>query len=81
MNKTKLFEIRELSENDFLNWKTLWKQYLEFYQTSVEDLVYEITFKRLISSNYLFQNALVANQGNNLMGLVHFIYHPHNWKV
>ena len=81
MKKTKLFEIRELSENDFLNWKTLWKQYLEFYQTSVEDLVYEITFKRLISSNYLFQNALVANQGNNLMGLVHFIYHPHNWKV
>ena len=81
MNKTKLFEIRELSENDFLNWKTLWKQYLEFYQTSVEDLVYEITFKRLISSNHLFQNALVANQGNNLMGLVHFIYHPHNWKV
>ena len=81
MKKTKLFEIRELSECDFLNWKTLWKQYLEFYQTSVEDLVYETTFKRLISNDHLSQNALVANQGNNLMGLVHFIYHPHNWKV
>ena len=81
MKKTKLFEIRELSENDFLNWKTLWKQYLEFYQTSVEDLVYETTFKRLISNHHLSQNALVAMQGNDLIGLVHYIYHPHNWKV
>ena len=79
--KTKLFEIRKLSDNDFINWKMLWKQYLEFYQRSVEDIVYETTFKRLISSDYLSQNALVANEGKNLMGLVHFIYHPHNWKV
>ena len=81
MNKSKSFEIRDLSDNDFINWKTLWKQYLAFYQTSVEDLVYETTFKRLISSNHLSQNALVANQDNNLIGLVHFIYHPHNWKI
>ena len=70
MKKTKSFEVRKLSENDFINWKT-----------SVEDLVYETTFKRLISSNHISQNALVANQGNNLIGIVHFIYHPHNWRV
>ena len=81
MKKTKLFEIRELSENDFINWKKLWNQYLEFYQTSVEDLVYETTFKRLISNHHLSQNAIVAMQGNDLLGLVHYIYHPHNWKV
>ena len=81
MKKTKSFEVRKLSENDFINWKTLWNQYLKFYQTSVEDLVYETTFKRLISSNHISQNALVANQGNNLIGIVHFIYHPHNWRV
>ena len=80
MKKTKSSEIRKLSENDFINWKILWNKYLEFYQTSVEDLVYETTFKRLISNDHLSQNALVANQGNNLIGLVHFIYHPHNWK-
>ena len=81
MNKTVSFEIRGLSDNDFINWKTLWKQYLEFYQTSVEGLVYETTFKRLISSNHPSQNAYVANQDNGLIGLVHFIYHPHNWKT
>ena len=79
--KTKSFEIRKLSDNDFINWKMLWKQYLEFYQSSVEDIVYETTFKRLISSNHLSQNALVANEDKNLIGLVHFIYHSHNWKI
>ena len=79
--KTKSFEIRKLSDNDFINWKMLWKQYLEFYQSSVEDIVYVTTFKRLISSNHLSQNALVANEDKNLIGLVHFIYHPHNWKI
>ena len=80
-NKTKSIEIRKLSEHDFINWKMLWNKYLKFYQSSVEDIVYETTFKRLISSNHLSQNALVANEGKNLIGLVHFIYHPHNWKV
>jgi GNAT superfamily N-acetyltransferase len=59
----------------------LWNKYLKFYQSSVENIVYETTFKRLISINHLSQNALVANEGNKLIGLVHFIYHPHNWKV
>ena len=81
MQITQSFEIRELSENDFINWKTLWTQYLEFYKTSVENLVYETTFKRLISSNRLSQNAFVAEQENELIGLVHYIYHPHNWKI
>ena len=81
MQITQSFEIRELSENDFINWKTLWTQYLEFYKTSVENLVYETTFKRLISSKHHFQNAFVAEQDNDLVGLVHYIYHPHNWKI
>ena len=79
--KRKLFEIRQLSDNDFINWKTLLKQYLEFYKTSVEDLIYETTFKRLISNHHFSQNAFVAEQGNKLIGLVHYIYHPHNWKI
>lgn len=76
-----LFEIRQLCDNDFINWKTLWKQYLEFYKTSVEDLVYETTFKRLISIDHFSQNAFVAEQDNELVGLVHYIYHAHNWKI
>ncbi|MFN3292158.1 MAG: GNAT family N-acetyltransferase [Gemmobacter sp.] len=27
------------------------------------------------------QNALVAEQGGQLVGLVHYIFHAHNWRV
>ena len=81
MKKTNSFEIRELSEGDFLNWKSLWTDYLKFYQASVDDIVYETTFQRLVSGSQLNQNAFVAVQDNELVGLVHYIYHPHNWKI
>ena len=71
--KRKLFEIRQLSDNDFINWKTLWKQYLEFYKTSVEDLVYETTFKRLISNHHFSQNAFVAEKDNKVHAFLKYM--------
>ena len=81
MSPTELFEIRRLCKEDFSNWKTLWCQYLKFYKSSVDNVVYETTFKRLISNQHTYQNALVAAQENSLIGLAHYIYHPHNWKI
>ena len=75
------FIIRNLKENDFSNWKLLWSGYLEFYKTNVDDIVYHTTFQRLISKNNTSQKSFVADQNNELIGLVHFIYHLHNWKV
>ena len=75
------FIIRKLKENDFSNWKLLWSGYLEFYKTNVVDIVYHTTFKRLISKYNTSQKSFVADQNDELIGLVHFIYHPHNWKV
>jgi GNAT superfamily N-acetyltransferase len=73
--------IRPLAANDFAQWSDLWRQYLEFYQSSVPQKVYETTFDRLIDTKNTAQNALVADQAGTLVGLVHFIYHPHNWRV
>ena len=38
--------------------------------------IWKIDFKWPFS-----QNAFVAEQENELIGLVHYIYHPHNWKI
>ena len=81
MKKPDSFEIRRLRKEDFSNWKTLWCQYLKFYKSSVDNVVYETTFKRLISNQHTYQNAFVAAQENSLIGLAHYIYHPHNWKI
>ena len=73
--------VRPLQEDDFQNWKTVWTDYLTFYETKLEDIIYEKTFARLISPENRSQNAMVASTGDELLGLVHFIFHPHNWKI
>ena len=35
----------------------------------------------MLSDKNLEQNALVAEQNGDLVGLVHYIFHPHNWKI
>ncbi len=73
--------IRELIKTDYDQWRKLWRAYLEFYETSVDQTVYEMTFERLTSSSRKNQCALVAEIDKTLVGLVHYIFHPHNWKI
>lgn len=72
--------IRTLAQSDFDQWRDLWTDYLKFYETTVPDDTYAITFARLLDVNRTNQNAFVAEQGRELIGLVHYIYHPHNWR-
>ena len=73
--------IRPLQDRDFQAWKYLWRAYLEFYETTVVDIVYETSFGRMISRQNISQNGLVAEKDGVLVGLVHYIFHPHNWKI
>jgi GNAT superfamily N-acetyltransferase len=73
--------IRPIETDDKPAWTLLWRAYLEFYETSVPDAVYDTTFARLISPDHPAQNALIAVQDGHIIGLVHFIYHPHNWRI
>lgn len=73
-------EIRPLKPEDDKAWRRLWTEYLEFYESTVSEEVYAVTLSRLFDPSRLQQNALVAVKDNNLVGLVHYIYHPHNWR-
>lgn len=73
--------IRPLTPDDFTDWQDLWMNYLAFYETRVEENIYHTTFARLISDTHPNQNALIAVLDNRAVGLVHYIYHPHNWKI
>lgn len=73
--------IRPIETDDKPAWTLLWRAYLEFYETSVPDAVYDTTFARLISPDHPAQNALIAVRDGQIIGLVHFIYHPHNWRI
>ena len=75
-----MVQIRPLKQTDFDEWSTLWRGYLEFYETVLSDDIYQMTFARLINPERTHQNALVAVQNGHLIGLVHFIFHAHNWR-
>ena len=75
------FKLRKLNENDFDRWKKLWRAYLAFYDTTVNDIIYKTTFGRLVASDNTAQNAIIACQNNEMVGLVHYIFHPDNWNI
>jgi len=72
--------VRSLTRADEPHWRRLWSAYLRFYETEVAQEVYETTFARLLDPNRP-QWGLLAERGATPVGLVNFIFHPHNWKI
>ena len=75
------FKLRELNKDDFDSWRRLWSIYLAFYNTSLNELIYETTFARLVSKDNTSQNGIVACKNDEMVGLVHYIFHPDNWNI
>lgn len=73
--------IRPLTAADQPEWRRLWTAYLAFYETTLPDAVFDTTFARLLDPARPEQNALVAELDGRLVGLVHYIYHAHNWRA
>ena len=73
--------IRPIERGDVSAWRALWTAYLEFYETSVSEAVYKATFDRLCTTDRPDQNGLLAVDDGTPVGLVHYIYHRHNWRL
>jgi len=72
---------RPLNSDDEVQWRKLWGDYLAFYETTAPEPVYQTTFSRLLDPNRPQQFCVVAEKESNLIGLVHAIYHAHNWRI
>ncbi|MEX0351596.1 MAG: N-acetyltransferase family protein [Paracoccaceae bacterium] len=73
--------IRALRSGDRLEWADLWTAYLEFYESSVSAEVYDVTFARLLGDDPADFSCLVAEQDGRLVGLTHYLFHRHAWKI
>jgi len=70
--------IRPLKAEDKSRWLELWKGYLTFYETSLSDEQTELTWKRLMDSNYgVF--GLMAEKDGAMVGITHFMFRPSTW--
>ncbi len=73
--------IRPLRPEDRPHWTALWRAYLDFYETTLPDAVYDSTFARLLGEDPQDFSALVAEADGQLVGLTHFLFHRHGWKI
>ena len=70
--------IRELNQADKTEWMFYWRSYIEFYKTSIPESQYELTWSRLLDSNFNLY-AFVAEVDEKICGLVHFTFQESTW--
>ena len=73
--------IRPLRPEDRPDWAELWTGYLAFYETAVAPEVHDSTFARLLGEDPQDFSCFVAEQDGRLVGLVHYLFHRHAWKI
>lgn len=73
--------VRDLRAEDEPQWRTLWTGYLEFYETSVPEEVYQTYFQRLLGDDPQDYHGLVAERDGELVGLTHYLFHRHGWRI
>ena len=76
--------IRPLEAGDEAEWRRLWTAYLEFYESSVPEDVYVSSFRRMLAGNAGEPNeyrGLLAVADGRPVGLVHYLFHRHGWKI
>ncbi|TYC65497.1 GNAT family N-acetyltransferase [Stappia sp. BW2] len=70
---------RPLKRSDKQGWLELWAAYLAFYKQDLAPEVTEKLFERLLSDTG--HRAFVALQGDELVGLVHYLFHESTWAL
>jgi GNAT superfamily N-acetyltransferase len=72
------FSIRAIEAKDRAQWEPLWASYNAFYgregDTALSQEVIDVTWQRFFDDAEPV-HALVAHRGDELLGIVHFLYH------
>src|SRR5258708_30633441 len=71
--------IRPLRADDRAYWEPLWQGYLTFYKASLPSSVTDMTWSRLLDASEPM-NCMVAERGDDLIGLVHYLFHRSTWS-
>lgn len=72
--------IRPVRPEDWDRWLPLWRGYYEFYKSNPSAEVTRTSWARFFDPDEPM-HALVAERGDELIGLVHFIFHRNTWML
>jgi hypothetical protein len=76
-----MINIRPIQSSDKDQWTRLWTAYLAFYETELPQEIFDTLFTRLLGTDPRDFHGLVAEKDGQLIGLTHFVFHPHGWKI
>lgn len=72
--------VRPLGADDREQWQRLYEGYHRFYdRPDLPQPFFDAVFARLMAGLPQDFHALVAAQGDRLLGLTHYVFHPHLW--
>ena len=74
------FVIRPVEPADRPRWEPLWQGYLTFYKANLSPQVTETLWGRFFDGIEPVQ-ALVAEEGEALIGIVHYVFHRSTWMI
>ncbi|WEZ82138.1 GNAT family N-acetyltransferase [Rhizobium sp. 32-5/1] len=72
-------EIRPVQASDEQDWRRLWTAYLDFYETTLPEDIYTLTFSRLLSGDINEYAGLLAILDGRPVGLAHILFHRSCW--
>ena len=72
--------VRAATPEDRPLWEPLWRGYQQFYKVALADAVTETTWSRFFSTAEPV-HCLVAEEGEALLGLAHYIFHRNTWMT
>lgn len=73
--------VRPLDSSDRPAWDDLWTAYLAFYGTTRPKEIFDTYFDRLLGTDPQDFNGLIAELDGTPVGLAHYLFHRHGWKV
>jgi GNAT superfamily N-acetyltransferase len=73
--------VTELRPSDRSRWGELWRGYLDFYETSLPNSIYDDTWRRLMTPGPIFGfGARLDSESAPLVGITHYLFHDHAWS-
>jgi GNAT superfamily N-acetyltransferase len=74
------FRVRGIERADRAQWAPLWRAYLDFYRAQWSQEVADATFARIFDPLEPV-HALVAEHGEELIGLAHYVFQRSTWLL
>ena len=73
--------IRPLRPGDEQEWRRLWTLYLQYYETILPEEIFRSSFDRMLLDDAHEFYGLLALRGDQPIGLTHYVFHRHGWKL